>query len=134
MLGCCADLKRNAFHSVLFIHPMPLYPPIGKTFEVYSGERGVWNKKVNEAYSQCFCVDLVKLGCMNIGSQLDAYTIVHPIEFDEHIVQQNFALLPRRKSPSRFKLPLSRDSTAAKVKQPPSRFKPTGGVKHYYVP
>jgi hypothetical protein len=42
------------------------------TFEKIAGEFiGKWTKEVNDAYKFCFEVDLVKLGCMKIGSQLD---------------------------------------------------------------
>jgi hypothetical protein len=45
-----------------------------KRFEEFSGElSGVWTQAVNDAYDYCFDVDLVKMGCMKIGSQLDAY-------------------------------------------------------------
>ncbi len=105
------------------------------TFEVYADKRGgVWNEAVNGAYNHCFGVDLVQLGCMRIGSQLDAYTTVHHIEFDAKTVQQNFDLLPRQRGPSRPKLPTCRDGAVAKAKRPPPGYNPDGGVKHRYIP
>ena len=41
-----------------------------KRFEEFSCElSGVWTQAVNDAYDYCFDVDLVKMGCMKIGSQ-----------------------------------------------------------------
>ena len=103
-------------------------------FETYSAERsGKWTKQVNEAYSHCFGVDLVELGTMKIGSQLDAYTTVQWTEFDADIVEANIALLPKKRSPA---LPKRKclDGKTAKADKAPAKYKPDGGVKHCYIP
>mmetsp|Transcript_27220 Transcript_27220/g.58334 ORF Transcript_27220/g.58334 Transcript_27220/m.58334 type:complete len:203 (-) Transcript_27220:98-706(-) len=104
-----------------------------KTFEIFASDRGgIWTEAVNQAYRHCFDIDLIKLGCMRIGSQLDVYTAVNCLEFDASVVQQNFNLLPRRRSQGR-KVPCH-DGAVATAKQPPTKYKPDGGVKHYYIP
>jgi len=106
-----------------------------KTFEIYASDRGgIWTEKVNQAYCNCFDVDLVKLGCMRIGSQLDAYTTVNCLEFDASIVEENFHLRPRRRNNNRRKKIPCHDGALATEKQPPSKYTPDGGVKHYYTP
>ena len=106
-----------------------------KMFEIYAADRGgIWNKEVNDAYCHCFGVDLVELGCMKIGSQLDVYTTVSSLEFDAYVVKKNFDLLPRKRSISRKKLPPCLDGDIASAKLPPAEYTPDGGVKHYYIP
>jgi hypothetical protein len=102
-------------------------------FEEFAADlSGEWNEKVNAAYKFSFNVDLVKIGSMRIGSQLDAYFQVHPIEFDVSAVRTNFGLLPKKSSfPKRQCLDGQRAKSVQKVA---SRYKPDGGVKHYYVP
>lgn len=104
-----------------------------KAFEGYASDRGgTWTKEVNEAYAHCFHVDLVELECMRIGSQLDAYTSITSVEFDDNTVQENFKLLPQRRSGGR-KI-RCRDGDSAKAQKPPSGYIPDGGVKQYYIP
>jgi len=105
-----------------------------ETFELYASDRrGIWTKEVNQAYRNCFDVDLVALGCMRIGSQLDAYTTVNSLEFNASIVRENFDLLPQKRSRRRNKTPC-RDGILAAEKHPPSKYIPDGGVRHYYIP
>jgi hypothetical protein len=102
-------------------------------FEVFAAERGgMWTKDINEAYKYCFGVDLIKLGCMNVGSQLDVFVRIESCTFDSNTVDQNFDLLPRHRS-SGSKVPCL-DGHKAKAKRPPARFTPDGGIKHYYIP
>jgi hypothetical protein len=92
---------------------------------------GVWTKAVNEAYLHCFGVDLVALGSMRIGSQMDQYIQLYSFEFDGSLVQKNFALLPRpRSSPCAP----CKDGADTKSKKAHPGYIPDGGVKHYYVP
>lgn len=101
-------------------------------FEEFTGElNGSWTRKVNEAYSSCFEVDLVGLGCMRIGSQLDAYVTVNSVEFDADTVRKNFALLPL---PDSREYPRCKDGAMATAKAAPLGYKPDGGVAQYYVP
>lgn len=88
---------------------------------------------MNEAYSHCFGVDLVELGTMKIGSQLDAYTAVQWTEFHADIVEANIALLPKKRSPANPKRKCL-DGKTAKTDKAPARYKPNGGVKHCYIP
>jgi hypothetical protein len=90
---------------------------------------GVWTKTVNAAYAYCFDVNLVNLGAMHIGSQLDAYYTCQTMEFDANLVRQNFALLPFSSS--------QRDCADGKYAKSNKKEKghvPDGGVAHYYVP
>jgi hypothetical protein len=104
-----------------------------KIFEIFASDRGgVWTDEVNQGYRHCFNVDLVKLGCMRLGSQLDAFTTVNCLEFNADIIQRNFNLLPRRRSDGR-KVPCC-DGAVAVAKHPPVEYRPDGGVKHYYIP
>jgi len=101
-----------------------------------SHKSGEWTQTVNDAYHFCFGVDLIQLGNMRLGSQLDVYhqVAVHP--FDAKLVRANWALLP---------LPLSNASSyptcndgkftsKKKAKSLPNYHRPDGGVKQYYVP
>lgn len=104
-----------------------------KTFEIYAADRGgAWTKEVNQAYRHCFGVDLVELGTMRIGSQLDAYTTVSSLEFDASMVQKNFDLLPRKRCGGRKVS--CHDGKNATATKPHHEYIPDGGVKHYYTP
>lgn len=104
-------------------------------FEQYGAERGgKWTAEVNDAYYQCFGVNLVKLGSMKIGNQLDAYTTIGSFEFDADLVDANFALLPKKRDTLSTPKVLCLDGKNAKAKKAPLRFRPDGGVKHYYIP
>jgi MYND finger len=101
-------------------------------FEEFSGElSGVWTQEVNDAYAHCFEVDLVKLGGMRLGSQLDAYFTTVAVKFDANRVRENFALLPM---PDTARYPKCRDGVTAKARMPPADYTPDGGKLHYYVP
>jgi hypothetical protein len=103
-------------------------------FEQFASERGgVWTEKVNDAYKFCFGVDLVQMGNMSIGSQLDAYYTVESFCFDTNLVSTNFNLLP--KPDKAMRIPCNDGAVAKGTAQLLSRkHKPDGGVKHYYVP
>jgi len=103
-----------------------------KRFEGFAAAlQGVWTTAVNDAYSHCFDVDLVELGNMRVGSQLDAYVSIDTLEFDAALVRQNFNLLPQ---PEGYFLPACSDGADAKSSEPHPKYIPDGGVKHYYVP
>ena len=105
-----------------------------KRFEDFAAESGgAWTAEVNAAYRDCFDVDLVILGTMKIGSQLDCYVQVHgPIEFDASLVRRNLALLPSKGTGP--KIPCT-DGSDAKSREPLSlRYRPDGGAKQYYIP
>jgi len=93
---------------------------------------GVWTEAVNAAYDYCFDVDLVALGCMRIGSQLDMHVEVTPYTFDASLIQRNFALLMLPDANST--LVLCSDGLDAKSNKPHPRHVPDGGVRHRYVP
>jgi hypothetical protein len=102
-------------------------------FEEFAADlSGKWNEKVNAAYSFCFNADLVKLGNMRLGSQLDAYSQVYSIEFDVNTVQDNFGLLPKKSSGTKRQCLDGRRAKSAQMVS--CRYKADGGVKHYYVP
>jgi hypothetical protein len=90
---------------------------------------GVWTKTVNAAYAYCFDVDLVDLGAMRVGSQLDAYVTCQTIEFDAYLVRDNFSLLPFSRSQR-----VCLDGKHAKSKAKEKGHVPDGGIPHYYVP
>ena len=101
-------------------------------FQVFAGNlSGVWTQEINEAYKGCFDVDLLHLGCMKIGSQMDMYVQVEVHHFDVPVIQKNFALLPQQNA-SRY--PPCRDGAVATAKRAPPGYTPDGGVPHYYVP
>ncbi len=86
---------------------------------------------MNDAYDYCFDVDLVKMGCMKIGSQLDAYFNILALKFDGSRVRDNFALLPK---PDKACHPKCSDGVVAKAREPPVGKEPDGGKPRYYVP
>ena len=99
-------------------------------FEEFASQpAGMWTEKTNDAYLFCFGVDLISFGNMKLGSQLDAYYIVDTFPFDKTLVQSNWALLPKPKT----SYPNCNDSLSAKS-LPKQKFKPDGGVTHYYIP
>ncbi|CAB9496445.1 expressed unknown protein [Seminavis robusta] len=101
-------------------------------FEVFAASLcGKWTEECNQAYAFCFDVDLIKLGCMKIGSQMDVYVKVEEVPFDTATIQTNFNLLPRPDFP---KYPPCDDSTMAKALHAPRGYIPDGGVPHRYVP
>ena len=104
-----------------------------KRFEVFAADLGgEWTPAVNAAYTECFGVDLVALGNMRLGSQMDAFIQVHPMEFDANLVYQNFRLLPL--SHGRPTAAICSDGVDAKSSVPHPMYRPHGGVRHYYVP
>ena len=106
-------------------------------FQEFAGDLGgVWTTKVNAAYAYCFGVDLVALGNMRLGSQLDCLVDVYSYNFDANMVRQNFALLPlpnQSISSANKKIPCQ-DGVDAKSPIPDPRYIPDGGVPHRYVP
>jgi len=103
-----------------------------RRFEIFAAcPDGVWTEDVNSAYKDCFNVDLVKIGSMKIGSQLDVLVKCYSIPFDSCTVKRNFAQLPI--PDTKGKKTTCSDGT--KCKQPAvGKHSPDGGVKHYYVP
>lgn len=100
--------------------------------EVFAADPiGIWSEEANEAYAFCFGVDLIKLGCMSVGSQMDVYVQVEEHIFNWKTVENNFSLLPQPDFPS---YPKCRDGTMARSKKPPPGYAPDGGVPHSYVP
>jgi hypothetical protein len=66
-----------------------------KMFKIFAADcGGIWTKEVKKAYCNCYDDNLVKLGCMCIRSQMDAYTKINCVEFNTSIIHQNFNLLP----------------------------------------
>ena len=103
-------------------------------FQIFAGDLvGIWTEKINKAYKACFDVDLIELGCMKIGSQMDMYVKVEEHRFDARTVQKNFDLLPQKNICS---YPPCHDDAVATGKKPPGKptTPPDGGVPHYYVP
>ena len=101
-------------------------------FEVFAADLGgMWSSKTNSAYRDCFGVDLIELGNMREGSQMDLYVDVKSFPFTAGGVQANFALLPQ---PSRSKIPCPDGKDAKSGASAMGRFRPDGGVPHYYVP
>ena len=101
-------------------------------FEVFATNLcGIWSKEASEAYTRCFDVDLVKLGCMKVGSQMDVYVQVEEHVLDARTVQNNFDMLPQ---PDASSYPPCVDGVIAQAKKPPKGYIPDGGVPHYYVP
>lgn len=101
-------------------------------FNVFAADFcGKWTEEVNEAYKSCFDVDLVKLGTMKVGSQMDMYVKVEETRFDTETIRTNFGLLPQ---PDFSRYPPCGDGAVAKSKQAPPGYAPDGGVPHYYVP
>ena len=108
-------------------------------FQEFAGDLGgVWTDKVNAAYAYCFGVDLVAMGNMRLGSQLDCLVDVYSYDFDANLVRQNFALLPLPNQPitpsSANKKILCQDGVNTKSPIPDPRYIPDGGVPHRYVP
>ena len=101
-------------------------------FEEFAADLGgVWTTAVNAAYKYCFDVDLVALGNMRIGSQLNVFVQVYPHVFDAKLVRSNLSLLPLPDDGE--KIPCL-DGAEAKLTRPHPKHVPDGGVKHYYVP
>ena len=100
-------------------------------FEEFTGELGgAWTPQVNEAYTYCFGVDLVAVGRMRVGSQLDAHVVVKTLVFDADTVQRNLSLLPEKD----VIIHTCNDGIIAKSKAPIPGYKPDGGFPQYYVP
>jgi hypothetical protein len=119
-------------HDAKFPMSLSEGKPWVERFEEFAAELGgVWTKKVNDAYDFCFDVNLVELGNMRIGSQLDAYTTVYSYEFDANLVRRNFDLLPQPNGGR--KIPCHDGESARQTKLSP-RYTPDGGIDHYYVP
>ncbi|KAL3767307.1 hypothetical protein ACHAW5_001712, partial [Stephanodiscus triporus] len=103
-----------------------------KRFEDFSGElSGVWTQPVNDAYAYCFDVDLAKMGCMQNGSQLDAYFTTLAVKFDGGRVRENLTLLPK---PDKASYPKCYDGVVAKAERAPAESTPDGGTPDYYAP
>jgi hypothetical protein len=78
-------------------------------------------------------VDLVKMGNMRIGSQMDLFFKVYSFPFDAGLVQRNFALLPQSDNRG-WKIRCLDGVEARSTKSPPPGHQPDGEVAHYYVP
>ena len=101
-------------------------------FEVFAANLGgKWTVECNQAYLKCFDVDLVEMGCMKLGSQMDVYVSVEETSFHANTNKDNFNLLPR---PNNGRYPPCGDGATAKAKKPPKAYTLDGGVPHYYVP
>eukprot|EP00804_Cyclotella_cryptica_P025265 CCRYP_010372-RA/>CCRYP_010372-RA protein AED:0.22 eAED:-0.16 QI:0/0/0/1/1/1/2/0/429 len=105
-----------------------------KEFQMFAGDLvGIWTERINKAYKACFDVDLVELGCMKIGSQMDMHVKVEEDHFDTRTVQKNFDILPKQNDS--FYPPCQDDAVALGKKTPRKHTTPPdGGVPHYYVP
>jgi hypothetical protein len=106
---------------------------VGRFEELAAELGGAWTAETNAAYKFCFGVDLVKMGNMRIGSQMDLFFKVYSFPFDTGLVQRNFALLPQSDSRGR-KIRCLDGVQARSTQSPPPRHRPDGGVAHYYVP
>lgn len=100
-----------------------------RRFESFAMQRGgSWSEDANDAYKHCFGVDLVKLGAMAVGSQLDAYYDLRAFHFNKSLVQSNWKLLPM---PNASYIECKDDKFTKKTG---CKNRPDGGVKHYYIP